>query len=530
MKRASASPSTGSSVSEPPSPALPAGLRPYLYITAGLTGAAVMIVEILGAKILAPYVGTSHFVWTAQIAVTLVALAAGYWLGGRLVRGSPKLGRLYAAIGVAAAILALTDAIREPVVYAVLALPLPAASLLSSTFLFFVPLCLLAVTGPFVVRVITRSVGEVGGTVGRLTAISTIGSFLGTIAIGYFLIPLMPNSVTMYGTAGVLAAVSLAYFVVWARRGRSVAAMTLVAAAGLAVGAWGLGTDRLDTRNAEELYRANSNFGLLQVVQLKDRPVRLYLTDYLIQNTYDPGSDRSISMFTYMLEGLARAYTPELKRVLCIGMGVGIVPRDLARAGVSVDVVEINPAVVPVARRFFDLDPGAFHLVIQDGRYFLNRCSTTYDAVILDAFLGDSSPTHLMSREAFLAIRKVLRPHGVLVMNTFADVDPPRDFMAASLLRTLSDVFPSVVVHGLHGGNVFYVASPQPALQVLHPPEFSDVHPDALNDVRQAFDQRLEPNPAHGIILRDDYNPVEFYDAANRERFRRALALSMHGR
>ncbi|HET6452626.1 MAG TPA: fused MFS/spermidine synthase, partial [Spirochaetia bacterium] len=369
-----------------------------------------------------------------------------------------------------------------------------------------------------------------GGNVGRLTAISTAGSVLGTIAIGYFLLPLMPNSVTMYGTAAVLAALALAYFLAWSRRASSVAAVALVAAAGLAAGAWGLGTEHLRGTEVEELYRANSNFGLIQVAQLRSRPVRLYLTDYLIQNTYDASQGRSISMFTYMLEGLARAYTPELRRVLCIGMGVGIVPRELARAGASVDVVEINPAVVPVARRFFDLDPSAFHLYIQDGRYFLNRSRDTYDAVILDAFIGDSSPSHLMSREAFLAIRKVLGPDGVLVMNTFADVDPPNDFMAASLYRTLADVFPSVRVHGLHGGNVLFVASPRPSLSFLHEPEFSSVHPDALSDVRQAFGQLLQPVPTHGVLLTDDYNPVEFYDAANREKFRRTLALSMRSR
>ena len=79
-----------------------AGLRRYLYCTAGTTGAAIMIVEILGAKMLAPYVGTSHFVWTAQIAVTLVALAAGYYAGGRLVDRSPKLGKLFGCVLVAA--------------------------------------------------------------------------------------------------------------------------------------------------------------------------------------------------------------------------------------------------------------------------------------------------------------------------------------------------------------------------------------------------------------------------------------------
>src|SRR5438046_7753961 len=94
-----------------------AGLRRYLYWTAAVTGAAIMIVEILGAKMLAPYVGTSHFVWTAQIAVTLVALAAGYYTGGRLVDRSPKLGRLYGGVLLAAIYLGLSVLIVRSVAY-----------------------------------------------------------------------------------------------------------------------------------------------------------------------------------------------------------------------------------------------------------------------------------------------------------------------------------------------------------------------------------------------------------------------------
>src|SRR5512139_2529596 len=180
----------------PPSRAL----RPFLYTTAGITGGAVMIVEILGAKMLSPYVGTSHFVWTAQIAVTLVALACGYYAGGKLADKSPQLGWLYGAIAVAAAYLLMTVWITEPVAYRCLDLNLAAGSLLASTILFFVPLGLLAMTGPFLVRFVTSSLSGVGGSVGRLTAVSTIGSFAGTMLIGYVLIPFMANSTSMHAT------------------------------------------------------------------------------------------------------------------------------------------------------------------------------------------------------------------------------------------------------------------------------------------------------------------------------------------
>src|SRR5690242_16254614 len=183
-----------------PEPKISDGLRRYLYLTAAVTGGAIMVVEILGAKMLSPFVGMSHFVWTAQIAVTLVALAAGYYAGGKLADQSQKLSRLYGAILVAAAYLALTVLICEPVAYWSLDFNLAIGSLLASMILFFIPLALLAMTGPYLIRVITSSVTGVGGNVGRLTAISTLGSFAGTMLIGYLAIPLLPNSFTMFVT------------------------------------------------------------------------------------------------------------------------------------------------------------------------------------------------------------------------------------------------------------------------------------------------------------------------------------------
>jgi predicted membrane-bound spermidine synthase len=290
---------------QPAESGLPLGLRRYLYISAAITGAAIMIVEILGAKMLSPYFGTSHFVWTAQIAVTLVALACGYYAGGWLVDRSLKLGRLYAAILVAGIYLAVTVAVREPVAYACLKYRLASGSLLASTILFFVPLSLLAMVGPFVVRVLTSSVTNVGGNVGRLTALSTLGSFVGTVLIGYVLIPYLPNSVTMYLTALLLMLIAAVYLFGWGRASSNAIATGVALALGAAIGYQGTRNDRWQGTSAEELFRGNSNFGQLQVLQYTNSPRRLYLNDYLTQNTYDTNEHKSMSMFTYMLHGLA---------------------------------------------------------------------------------------------------------------------------------------------------------------------------------------------------------------------------------
>jgi spermidine synthase len=508
----------------PAPPALPLGLRRYLYLTAAATGAAIMVVEILGAKMLSPFVGLSHFVWTAQIAVTLVALAGGYYAGGRLADRSPNLGWLYRAILAAAGYLVLTVLICEPVAYWCLDFNLAVGSLLASTILFFVPLSLLAMTGPFLIRVVTSSVAGVGGNVGRLTAIGTLGSFAGTLCIGYVMLPLLPNSTSMYLTAAGLMLTGAGYFVCFDRRsGKSLAgAGVLILGTG-----WLAGHPPGHTyATACERYRGNSHFGQLQVVDLPGSHLRVLFNDNLIQNTYDLARKQSVSTFTWMLAGLARACTTNVQDALCIGLGVGIVPMDFARRGAQVDVVEINPAVAPIAVRFFDLEPDNLEITLDDGRHFLNRCRKQYDVVVLDAFLGDSSPAHLMTREAFAAIGRVLRPGGVLVINAFGHTEPGHDFFAASLDRTLRTVFSAVYLHA-NPGQTYFVATDRSGPEFLHPPELDQVHPAVKAEVAAAFAGVIQIHPGSGRVLTDDFNPVEFYDAKNREALRRQFALSV---
>ena len=510
------------------SAAVSPGLRRFLYGTAATTGAAILVIEILGAKMLTPYVGTSHFVWTAQIVVTLVSLAAGYWWGGWLVDRSADLRRLYLCILVAGVYLCGTVPFTARVALACLHFPLAVGSLLASLFLFFVPLTLLAAVGPFVIRVLASGVAGIGGTVGRLSAVSTLGSVFGAALIGYVLIPLLPNSWTMLGTAAVLMALTAIYFLMW--RGVTAGGRVLaVAALALAGGGAGLrAQDRPWSEYLHEVARYHSHFGELQVFEPLDGSQRYYLNDYLPQNNYDPIAKQSVSLFTYGLHGLARVYAERIDDVLCIGLGVGIVPMDFAREGARVDVVEINAAVAPVAVAHFDFEPEKIHLTIADGRRYVSAATGRYDVIVLDAFVGDSAPSHLMTREAFTAMRRALRPGGVLVVNSLADVTLGRDFLAASLHRTLRAVFGAVRIHANGNGNVFFVATPAAELTPRHTLDFEAMHPDLREPMREVLAGVRETDPRSGMVLTDDFNPVEFHDARNREAMRRGLVQWMH--
>lgn len=506
-------------------PQITPGLRLYLLVTAACTGAAVMIIEILGAKLLAPYFGTSHFVWTAQIGITLLALATGYYAGGWLADSSPRPGWIYWGIVTASAWLCGAVLVAEPAAYYCLRFRLEAGSLIGAFLLFFVPLSLLAMVGPFFARLIATAVQSVGRTVGQLTALSTLGSVAGTVLVGYVLIPRAANSVTMYGCAAVLLLVALVYFATWQRRG-----LVPVAVVGVVGGFFGLVGAMTPSFAPQtgwrELYRGNSNFGMLQVVETEDGSGRYYLNDLLTQNSYDPKSRQSLAVFSYLLHGLARGYAAETQDVLCIGMGVGIVPMQFAREGSRVDVVEINPAAVPLAEKYFDFERARVKLVIGDGRQFVAMTTNRYDVIVLDAFLGESPPSHLMTREAFAAMRRCLKPGGVLVMNVFGDFTAGRDFLVASLSRTFGDVFRTHCIHAAGNGNIFFVASELTELVLRRVPSLESVPAIIRGRVEEAFAGVRVTEPSHGRVLTDDFNPSEFYDAANREALRRALALS----
>ena len=510
-----------------PDTAVSTALRRYLYATAAVTGGAIMIIEILGAKMLAPYVGTSHFVWTAQIATTLCALAAGYFAGGRMVDRAQDLARLFWCIVLAAMYMCASALLVRPVAFACLSLDLPLGSLLASAILFFIPVSLLAMTAPFLARVITTTIASVGGTVGRLTSIGTIGSFAGTALIGYVLIPFMPNSYIMFITAALLLLVAAGYFFVWNKKIRNAPAVMAAIAVVLSLTFTGV---KAETSPAQgkmtEIYRHNSNFGQIQVFGDAMGSRRFFMNDYLMQNTYDVQHHKSISAFTFMLHDLATCYTQKVGTVLCIGMGIGVVPMQFVNEGAKVDVVEINPAVVPVAQRYFGCRPDLFTLTIGDGRYFINTTKNRYDAIVLDAFLGDAPPSHLMTSEAFSGMKRLLNPGGVLVINSFGNLEKGKEFLICSLDKTLKSVFPGVRVCGDNKGvnNYYFVAADRPDLSAIHQPDTAAVPPIIRKKVAEAFATTLAPDPSAGIVLTDDYNPSEYYDAVNRESLRRKIA------
>jgi spermidine synthase len=163
-----------------------------------------------------------------------------------------------------------------------------------------------------------------------------------------------------------------------------------------------------------------------------------------VQNTV-ASDGRSLSFYTYALEALAYAYRPRIGSALVLGLGAGIVPMRLTGQGVSVDVVEIDPASLVAARRFFGFDRSRVPVHLADARTQLKRCARRYDVIVVDLFHGDGMPDYLVTRDFFRDLRHCLAPDGIAVFNTFADLERPAAY--AHLLATLRAEFAYIVLY-----------------------------------------------------------------------------------
>ena len=502
-----------------------------LIATAAICGAAVMAIEVLGARIVGPFFGSSLFVWTALISVTLVSLAAGYAAGGVLADREGG-GRALAFIVLGAGLLALLVPLgRSSVLTACSSLGLRAGALAAAALLFGPPLFLLGAVSPVVVRLAAPAPGHLGRTVGVLSAVSTAGSFAGTLATGYVLIPWIGVTQVLAMTGALL--VGLAAVLLLAARKWAIAAGVAALALLAAPGAPPLRAVTLPNgTRAAELFRKESFYGVVKVIEYSwgERRTREMTIDGLIQGGLDLAGGASIYEYSYLLSWLPPAIRPGGRSCLVVGVGTGAVPRAYERLGIRTDVVDIDAAVLDAARRFFSFRVSG-DVVLEDGRTFLIRSQRRWDYLILDVFSGDLTPSHFLSAEALSLVKSRLAPGGVLGLNLIASTgDDP--FLAASVLRTLSTVFRTVTAVSLADpadptalGNLVVVAYDGPerpiAWDALRREPMHPMVRDAL--VRSLGKTWNPPAGTPGEVITDDRDPLELPAQRAREALRRAI-------
>ena len=481
-------------------------------VAAAACGAIVMAVELLGARMLSVGYGASLSVWAAMISVTLTSLAVGYFVGGTLADRVPRPALLYGIV-MAAALLLLGCAHTRSVLKACYAsLGLKWGALASSAVIFFLPLGLLGMVSPFVIRLMSERRRGAGFTAGSIYAVSTVGSVVGTLLTGLWIIPEL-GITTGFRVVAVAGAATAAIGLATCLGLRGLPAlllpvgMALVPGPGVAVG------HTYTAPNGDPVVvKAVRDSAHGHIVVLEKGHYHLLVVNGIVQTGIfkdirhlDIGQNLKEN---YFLELIPYALAAEAKgEGLLIGLAGGLIATLLDRHGLAVHSVELDPEIIATARRSFWFTGPA---TAADGRCFLEECSRTYDFCIVDTYSGDTFPFHLTSREAFLACRGVLAEDGLLAVNF---IGSPSGRAFASFHRTLSDVFPHVrAIKSEEGDDV----QPIVAFASRRPIEFdygwlADIGEfEGVDPVSEAI-RRLTvvPERTDALLLTDDHNPID---------------------
>jgi spermidine synthase len=490
---------------------IPAGVghAPYLLLASLVTGSAVLVLELLGTRVIGPYYGASVYVWSSLIGVTLAALALGYWAGGYTADRWPHVTSFAVEVTAAAFFVLMIPPMHKAVLSATTPLGLKAGALVSAAVLFGPPLVLLSMTGPVAISLVTSEFGLLGRGVGRIYGVSTLGSMLGAIVTGFVLIPTFSARAILSGMALGLLALGVIGLLLARRVGIAVA--SAVAGIGLALLLAGS-----PAPPSNLVYMTNSFYGELKVLDVQERRV-LFINGldngFVNRRTYE--SSTSYTSYVAYLR-LAR---PQARRALCIGLGVGSIPRSLhARYGIDAEVAEIDPQVAAIARRYFDF-PADIPVFVEDGRMFVERAQAAYDLVFLDAFSSDVHPFHLFTREFFASVDRILERGGILAINLVAFPYGEHAGAWLSAYRTIAERFRFVRVFKGQDvrpeetdrwANLLLVASheplPDPAVLTASGKDDADVL--ATMAARELLPENAGGGD-HGFVLTDDYNPMD---------------------
>lgn len=500
-----------------------------LELTVFCSGALVMILEMVGGRILAPHVGTSAIVWTSLIGVVLAFLALGSWAGGRYADknlSSRGLGLALALAGVGCAITAFChNAIGNGITSSVG--NLYAAAVAAAIGIFALPAFFFGMITPYVIRLRLAGIDTAGATVGRLYALSTAGSILGTFLGGFVLISWFSSTTILWGVAICMILLSLLNNIKKpVFRLAAIMIFVFLAWQDKSYAAW-------QTKNGAPRLE-ETPYNSIRIMEGKDyrhngEPVKLMATD--------PGYTQSGMLinnpnklyFDYTrYYALGPGHNPLAKNILMLGGGGYSVPKWLlsgksgllAPRDMNLVVVELDPAMTSIAKTDFELkDDPRMKIIHEDARAFLNRQEDKYDLVFVDVFNSHYSvPFHVGTRQAAREMARAVAPGGMLLMNVISAVEGEDGRLFRSIYHALKEAFPEVDVYCVSRPenpeevqNLMIAAYPEKQDRDIKQLDKIGIDPamDEIEKMEARLYRKAVPNDVPA--LDDDFAPVDRY-------------------
>ncbi len=482
-----------------------------LEVIVFICGAVVMVLEITGSRVLAPFLGTSLFVWTSLIGIILGSLSLGYWLGGRLADKKTSYKIFSFIIFIAAILIAITSFIKNGFLELIQTniSDIRIGSIIAATVLFAPASIFLGMISPYAVKLKLENLEKSGQTVGKLYALSTVGSIVGTFLAGFWLLAFLGNTKLLMILAIVLALTSLL------ASGSNKKIKIIVAL--LILGnftTYSLKENKLAQAGIIEL---DTDYNHVQIYKSRDPK-----TDQQVQ-TLDLGRASHSSMFLEnddlvfeytKFYNLAKHFRPDLENSLIIGGGAYSYPKYYLKhfPEADLDVVEIDPQLTELARKYFRLEENPrLNIYHEDGRTFLNKNTYKYDVIFGDAFHSFYSiPYQLTTVGAIQKIYDSLTDDGIVLVNIISSMEGKTGKFLKAEYATLSEVFPQVYIFPVN-----HPENPNVIQNIIllgmksdKKPDFKSDDPELQSYLKNLYTKEIQTDLP---ILTDDFAPVDQY-------------------
>lgn len=474
-----------------------------------LCGAIVMVLELVGSRVVAPYFGNSLFVWTSLIGVILGSLSIGYYLGGRLSDKRPQFSLLMLIIILSAIFVAGTAFIKEPLLsfFQKYVSDTRFAVLISTIFLFAPASILLGVVSPFAAKLRLLNVNKSGQTIGNLYAISTLGSIVGTFLAGFYLIPAFGNTILLYFLSFTLIIIAL-----FSNRKTFEFSIIIL----LFVGVLYFLTVKTGMFKLKSIADIDSRYSRIIVDNVFDKKGQ---NELIFLRTDNIGGQSGVYVksseelaFTYTkYYRLYKNYNPEAKTALMLGGAGYTYPRDYLRNNPEgkIDVVEIDPEMTKLAKQYFFLkDDPRMNTIHKDARIYVKDNHTKYDLIFVDVFNGITPPYYLTTTEFFDNLKTHLNKNGVVMINLLAATDGEKGNFFKSESNTIKSVFPRLDLYYTAledrdvAQNLMLVASLNPSKEIIFSEQDKENYLTNYSQLRDNF--------SGFALLTDDHAPVEY--------------------
>ncbi|MBN1264094.1 MAG: fused MFS/spermidine synthase [Anaerolineales bacterium] len=491
-----------------------------LMIAVFISGLSSLGMEMAASRLLGNVFGTSNLVWANIIGLILIYLTAGYFIGGRWADRSPNMRTFYLILAWAAFTTGLIPMAARPVLLRAAAavenleVALMAGSFLAMIILFVFPVTLMGCISPFAIRLALTDTEHAGKISGRIYAISTLGSIIGTFLPTLFLIPTVGTSNTFLIFSGLLLLMAIIGLVVNDRKALLYIIWMPVVLIVLAL----IFLKGPIKRTTGQIFEDESAYNYIQVVERDGTRFLMLNEGQGIHSVYTPGQDLTSGTWDYFLVApffnSPAVDMESVESLALVGLAAGTIAKQYTNVfgAIPIDGWEIDPGIIEVGRTYFDMTEPNLNAVASDGRWGLNHSGKSYSVIGIDAYRLPYIPWHLTTQEFFMESAEHLTDNGVVVINVGRTPNDRR--LINALAATMGSVFPSVHVVDVSGtfNTILYATvlptEPENLVYNLLSLQESGANPVLIDTIELAI-TNLQETPADGMVFTDDVAPIE---------------------